>query len=153
MCEFPSWIVTPDGKAHFLLDRDIKQAVDDEALPSWDDATGHSAIEMVLGVKGKHVEGREGLPVEFASAIRAGQCNRMARVEPVQAIKHVMDLLPPGLELWGDEYSGSLDLRGCTLPEGLKLPAKCGSLYLSGCMLRGKSVSRMSLDELREAVK
>jgi hypothetical protein len=119
-----------------LVDRDIEAAIEDGKLPSWDDATGHSAIEKVFGYKGEHVEGREGLPEAFAKAIKRGECNRMAKVEPAQAVKHVYDLLPEELTLWADEYNGSLDLRGCTLPEGLKLPSKIGgSLYLRGCTL------------------
>jgi hypothetical protein len=132
VCEFPSWIVEPDGTCRFLVDRDIKAAIEDGKLDSWDDATGHSAIEKVFGYKGEHKEGRKGLPEEFANAIKSGLCNRMARVEPEQAVKHVYDLLPKDLQLWGKTYTGSLDLRHSILPEGLKLPDKVsGSLYLS----------------------
>jgi hypothetical protein len=137
MCEFPSWIIDKDGKAHWLVDHDIVQAIEDGKLKSWDDATGHSALEKVLGCSGKHCEGREGLPEGFASDIRSGRCNRMARVEPKQALSHVLDLLPPGLQLFGSKIEGDLDLRGCDL-KGITLPTSVGGgLDLSGCDLKG----------------
>ena len=40
--------------------------------------------------------------------------------------------IPDGLKL-PDSIGGSLSLSGCTIPDGLKLPDSIGSLYLSGC--------------------
>ena len=133
MCEFPSWIVDDQGKAHWLVDKDIEAAIEDGKLKSWLDATGHSAIHEVLGVDGKRCEGRNNLPAEFASDIKSGRCNRMARVEPMQAIKHVLDLLPIGLALFEEKYvGGGLDLSGCDL-KGITLPTSVGGwLYLRG---------------------
>ena len=126
MCEFPSWIIDKTGKAHWLTDHDITQAMEDGKLPKgWIDSTGHSALEQILGVKGEHKEGREGLPEGFASDIRASKCNRMARVEPRHALKFVPDLLPPGLQLFGVKVEGDLDLRGCDL-KGITLPTSVG---------------------------
>ncbi|MBU6247115.1 MAG: hypothetical protein KGN77_05110 [Xanthomonadaceae bacterium] len=138
MCEFPSWIVDKNGKPHWLVDKDIEAAIEDGKFPKgWVDATGHSAIEIVLGVKGEHREGREGLPTGLASDIRSGRCNRMARVEPKHALKYVPDLLPPGLQLFGSQHEGDLDLRGCDL-KGITLPTSVGGwLYLRGCDLKG----------------
>jgi hypothetical protein len=130
VCDFPSWIIDKQGKAHWLVDHDIEQAIEDGKLSSWLDATGHSALEKVLGVKGKHKEGREGLPDGFASDIRSGKCNRMARVDPQQAIRNVLDLCPPGLRLWEDGVT-TLDLRDATIPAGFTVPASVTTLYLS----------------------
>ena len=68
----------------------------------WKNATGHSAIEKVLGVRGEHLEGREGLPEAFANAIKRGECNKMAKVELKQTLTHVRDLVPDSL-MWAQE--------------------------------------------------
>jgi hypothetical protein len=125
------------GKAHWMVDADIVAAIEDGKLKSWDDATGHHALEKVFGIIGTHKEGRDGLPDGFASDIKSGRCNRMARVEPSHALKFVPDLLPPGLRLWGEKVAGDLDLRGCDL-KGITLPTSVGGgLDFSGCDLNG----------------
>ena len=116
MCEFPSWIKDAQGKEHWLTDKDVTKAIRAGVLTApnddpWKNATGHSAIEKVLGVLGEHMEGKEGIPEGFKSAIRMGHCNRMARVEPAEAMKNVADLLPDDLDLApGGVFSGSLKL-------------------------------------------
>src|SRR6056297_1834688 len=148
MCHFPSWIIDSDGQVHWLTDKDIRNS----DMADWNDSTGHHAITKILGVKGKHMEGRKGLPKGFAADIRSGRCNRMAQVDLGQTIENVMDLMPPGFR-W--ETDGSLNLDGCpaltALPEGLEVGgylnlSRCTSLtalpeglevggdfYLSGC--------------------
>ena len=54
MCEFPSWIVDDKGKAWFAKDKDIARAIEDGRLRSWEDATGHTALERMFGVSGAH---------------------------------------------------------------------------------------------------
>ena len=116
MCEFPSWIRDAQGKEYWLTDKDVTKAIREGVLTApnddpWKNATGHSAIEKVLGVLGEHMEGKEGIPEGFKSAIRMGHCNRMARVEPAEAMKNVADLLPDDLDLApGGVFSGSLKL-------------------------------------------
>src|SRR6056297_2693841 len=124
MCHFPSWIIDSDGQVHWLTDKDIRNS----DMADWNDSTGHHAITKILGVKGKHMEGRKGLPKGFAADIRSGRCNRMAQVDLGQTIENVMDLMPPGFK-W--ETDGNLTLYDCTaLPEGLKVG---GYLNLYGC--------------------
>ena len=116
MCEFPSWIKDAKGQSHWLTDKDINKAIRAGVLAApnddpWKNATGHSAIEKVLGVKGEHMEGREGLPSGFAQDIRLGKCNKMAQVEAGEAVKNVLDLLPDDLDLApGGVFNGSLRL-------------------------------------------
>ena len=78
MCEFPSWIQTPDGKVHFLVDKDVKACVENGQFKNWEDAIGHNAIEKVLGVEGEH-QVRVDPPLEVLRAMALGKMNRMAK--------------------------------------------------------------------------
>ena len=157
MCEFPSWIKDAQGKEHWLTDKDVTKAIREGVLAApnddpWKNATGHSAIEKVLGVKGTHMEGKEGIPSGFKLDISRGACNKMAQVEPVEALKNVGDLLPDNLLLFGEKYSDSLDLSGCDL-KGIKLPTSVGGyLYLSGAKLDGEEVGNLTLKQLCKLV-
>lgn len=132
MCDFPSWIETEDGKNWFLVDRDVVVGMENKKFEFWVDALGHSAIEKLFGVKGKHKEGREGLPPEFEQAIRDGKCNRMAKVDPSNAYRFVRDLLP--FHPLEGEINGHLHLNGNTnltsLPSNMKVN---GNLNLTDC--------------------
>jgi TfoX/Sxy family transcriptional regulator of competence genes len=105
MCDSPSWIIDANGKCHWLTDAVAEAAIEAGTIfnvtrkpMTWEDAVGHSAIEQLLGVSGKHHEGRNGLPDGFASDIRGGRYTRLARAGSDTAIRHIPDLLPPALQ-------------------------------------------------------
>ena len=116
MCEFPSWIKDAKGKDYWLTDKDVNKAIRSGVLDApnddpWKNATGHSAIEKVLGVSGKHCEGRRGLPSGFEQDIRLGKCNKMAKVALIETLKNVGDLVPDANKWASEAWEKETNIR------------------------------------------
>ena len=161
MCTFPSWIKDEKGKYHWLVDKDVERSIENETLGSWEDGVGHGAIERVLGVSGKHMEGHEGVPKRLLSDIKGRRCLRMMNVEngvvlrhrylgePIpKVVKGNMDLkgskvksLPKGLKVGGNLFPRGSKVK--SLPEGLKVG---GGLFLRGSEIESQ-IGRASCRE------